>query len=358
MSDQPANPLLRTVKSVLPKPVKVALRPAVQAVAPSLLTPPARSNGFDWENLSFCDKPVGNKWTVVNPQTGSEHKFFFLCGCWKSGTHWVQAILNLHPKVNIHGEYHFEQMLNALDRFTTPGWFVGHRPRGKRAATEAMENLIRRTMYATSRDAPEATWLGDRSPRHLRPVLQGAPHYWLIRDGRDVLISYSWHWLRANNASIGQPWTRRLVAQYGPEYISNPERFRDPNYGLLGDDEWVRQSARAWARYVDNDFGSVDRIRAEGTPVMKIVYEQLHAKPHEGAAEIFKFLGLDPAEADPLSEETKTLPGFKKEDLKSRTRKGQAGDWQNYFNDRLTRIFKEEAGEALIRAGYEKDLNW
>jgi hypothetical protein len=175
MSDQPANPLLRTVKSVLPKPVKVALRPAVQAVAPSLLTPPARPNGFDWENLSFCDKPVGNKWTVVNPQTGIEHKFFFLAGCWKSGTHWIQNILNLHPEVKIKGEYHFEHLLKAMDKFTGPKWCMGSKPRGKIVANAAMESMVRRVMFATTRECPTATWLGDRSPRPLREVLPGAP---------------------------------------------------------------------------------------------------------------------------------------------------------------------------------------
>lgn len=39
-------------------------------------------------------------------------------------------------------------------------------------------------------------------------------------------------------------------------------------------------------------------------------------------------------------------------------RKGQIGDWQNYFNDEHKRVFKDLAGEALIKFGYETSNNW
>jgi lipopolysaccharide transport system ATP-binding protein len=46
------------------------------------------------------------------------------------------------------------------------------------------------------------------------------------------------------------------------------------------------------------------------------------------------------------------------EDIAIHERKGTAGDWRNYFTERLTRSFKELCGELLIATGYEKDLNW
>jgi hypothetical protein len=39
-------------------------------------------------------------------------------------------------------------------------------------------------------------------------------------------------------------------------------------------------------------------------------------------------------------------------------RKGVSGDWRNYFNDEITALFKEEAGQLLIDAGYEEYFNW
>jgi hypothetical protein len=39
-------------------------------------------------------------------------------------------------------------------------------------------------------------------------------------------------------------------------------------------------------------------------------------------------------------------------------RKGQIGDWRNHFTETHRRVFKEVAGETLIKLGYEKDRNW
>jgi hypothetical protein len=46
------------------------------------------------------------------------------------------------------------------------------------------------------------------------------------------------------------------------------------------------------------------------------------------------------------------------EDPSSFYRKGVAGDWKKYFTEEDRRVFKEEAGELLIRLGYEEDLDW
>ena len=46
------------------------------------------------------------------------------------------------------------------------------------------------------------------------------------------------------------------------------------------------------------------------------------------------------------------------EDSSSFYRKGVAGDWRNHFTEEDRRVFKEEAGELLIRLGYERDLDW
>jgi len=49
---------------------------------------------------------------------------------------------------------------------------------------------------------------------------------------------------------------------------------------------------------------------------------------------------------------------FGREDVKSHLRKGIAGDWRNHFDDELKERFKSLYGDALIQAGYEKDLDW
>ena len=46
------------------------------------------------------------------------------------------------------------------------------------------------------------------------------------------------------------------------------------------------------------------------------------------------------------------------EDPASFFRKGVSGDWRNLFTERDKQIYKEEAGELLIKLGYEKDNDW
>jgi len=38
--------------------------------------------------------------------------------------------------------------------------------------------------------------------------------------------------------------------------------------------------------------------------------------------------------------------------------KGQAGNWQRLFTEKDKSVFKEIAGEMLVKWNYEKDLNW
>lgn len=39
-------------------------------------------------------------------------------------------------------------------------------------------------------------------------------------------------------------------------------------------------------------------------------------------------------------------------------RSGKTGEWKKYFKDEHKKIFKEVAGDLLIKLGYEKDNNW
>jgi hypothetical protein len=73
---------------------------------------------------------------------------------------------------------------------------------------------------------------------------------------------------------------------------------------------------------------------------------------------MYRFLGLDPAEARPLSEKSRTVPGFGREDPSSFYRKGEVGDWKNYATDDFRRWFKDEAGEMLVAMGYEAGSAW
>lgn len=46
------------------------------------------------------------------------------------------------------------------------------------------------------------------------------------------------------------------------------------------------------------------------------------------------------------------------EDITAHARKGIAGDWSNYFTDKVKNMFKVYYGDLLIASGYEKSFEW
>ncbi len=351
----PPATLADKAKAVLPRPVKVALKPLARKVG--LAEPDIE------DPLLELSRPSIGPWRVeVNHR---RHNYFFLCGCWRSGTHWVARVLNLHPDVHIVGEFHFNHLLNGLANFTAQspakgvgGWYQGHKPYLARIASESIQTLARRCVYAATRSKPSALWIGDHSPRRLEELLPGAPNILVVRDGRDVLVSQAFHSLRANKVSFFRPAFRSFAGRYMAEFKADPEAFKGATRGFLCEDLWVRAQARDWAATIRGDLAARESLAAAGTPVLTVRYEDLHRDFEATRAEMYRFFGLNPELAAAPSHETKTLPGFKKETLTSDNRKGIVGDWINYFDERIKRTFKEEAGQTLIDIGYEKDLNW
>lgn len=351
----PSSSLADKARAVLPRPVKVALKPLARRVG--LADPEVE------DPLMELSRPAISPWQVE--VKGRRHNYFFLCGCWRSGTHWVARVLNLHPEVNIVGEFHFNHLLAGLANFTAQsqgtgvgGWYQGHKPYLARIAADSIRTLARRCIYAATRAKPDALWIGDHSPRRLDELLPGAPNILVVRDGRDVLVSQAFHSLRATRPGFFRPAFRKFAARYTAEFRENPEMFRGTTRGFLSENLWVRAQARDWAAYVREDLAARDRLVVAGTPVLTVRYEDLHRDFEAKRDELYRFLGLDPGRAACPSHETKTLPGFKQETLTSDNRKGIVGDWNNYFDDCIKRIYKEEAGQALIDLGYEKDLDW
>ena len=81
-------------------------------------------------------------------------------------------------------------------------------------------------------------------------------------------------------------------------------------------------------------------------------YEDVHADPLAAQARMYRFLDLDPEEADTPSTESNTAAGFDREDPNSLYRKGKIGDWETYATDAWVSQFNDIAGEAMIAAGY------
>lgn len=291
---------------------------------------------------------------------GTEYSFFFLCGHPRSGTHWMQALLNLHPRINIQGEYHFEMLFTGFWQFESRDWHLGAHEPMRSIAKSGIQRIVRECMLSTTHLRPGATVLGDMTPRELFVMLPGAPTIHIVRDPRDVIVSWTFHQLRIENelASRG-PWQVPMAALL-EKFKEDPAYFeRNPDL-LLSVEPWVRHVARNWAERARRDAAAKARITggiAKGT-VHEVRYEEIHADPETERRKMYQFLGLDPDEALPLDANPAAVAGFGGQGATSFYRSGKSGDWRTYFNDRAKQWFKEEAGERLIEVGYEQDGGW
>lgn len=285
-------------------------------------------------------------------------RYFFIVGQMRSGTNWACALLNLHPKIHCHGEYHFERLFEGVEKFTSKPNALGSAEPLRSEAIEHFRAFVRSTMRRQLKSRPGAAWVGDRTPRELATLFDGAAHFLLIRDGRDALVSRAHHELRMNGLR-GKPFESKMAA-HAAAFQRDPEYFHRRPELLFDDLEYLERLARLWSERMGRDLEAVRRMEngdIDGR-VRIVRYERLYADVERERSEMYRFLDLDPDDAAPVSRESHTTPGFESENPHSFRRRGEVGDWRNYATDDFRHIVKEHAGEMLIQLGYETNLDW
>jgi len=294
----------------------------------------------------------------------AEYKFFFVCGHSRSGTTWLEKVLDLHPRLNCTGEFHLEVVRHGFDQFVRRRWHLAHAEPMRSIAEECFAETVRRCLMSVAERKHGADWIGDRTPRPLRPLVPGAPHILMVRDGRDVAVSYMIHQMRTNGLDVRKEPFRTMLERDVRALRDDPDHFESHPERLVRHPGWVRHVARKWARRTGRDLDAVERFEKgelDGTATM-VRYESLRSDPETERTRLYEFLGVDPGEAAPLSSESGTNPGLARHDPGGKARKGVVGDWRTFavgrHGRRFKRIFKEEAGEMLVRLGYERDRDW
>ncbi|MFG0260344.1 MAG: sulfotransferase domain-containing protein [Phycisphaerales bacterium JB041] len=302
--------------------------------------------------------------TRTTSATATRPGYFFVRGHPRSGTNWVSNLLNLHPAVSCTGEFHFETIYNAVHRTKSIPWQITGREPIRTELEDAFGDMVRRCVSRACRDhKPDAAWHGDRTPSDLLSWMSGARYIWVLRDGRDVAVSWTFHQLRKGRevieASIPADASGHLL-RLCDGFAEDPERFvREPEL-LLGDEAWVRHVAGTWDRRYRSDTGAVreiERPEFDGE-VLAVRYEDLHADTEAQRDRMLEFLGLDPAQSESPSAETFTRAGYDSTDPTKYRRQGEVGDWKKYFTDQARAWYHDVAGDSLVRAGYAQDEHW
>lgn len=268
---------------------------------------------------------------------------FFVCGAPKSGTTWLQRILDAHPEVTCSGEGHF------IDRFSAPaaqvvraynqqltdvGRYVYEgRPYYDAVDQAEFDEIVRGFILKRlrARAGEETRWVGDKTPgytSHLPQLLRLFPDarfFHIVRDPRDVAVSRMAHAHRVGAAEALTPGT---VA------------FRRS----------LTTAVRLWCEAIT----AVDAFAAEHPGrVHEIRYRALHADPVGEIARIFAFLGAPTHEIlmERIAAETsfRTMAGRPagEEDLSSFLRKGVPGDWTSRLDAASVSYIVEACGELM-----------
>ena len=367
--------IVRDLKAYLKKNLTRARAPEAQFPRSS------RERGLDREEQQSRQETTAN-----NPQV------FFIIGGGKSGTTWLKRLLNAHPEILCLGEgrifnrewgrddfRHVEvkvpprSLYGALSGSEDLRLWVQRSVWGSKEAVEKhIDNLTRLAIdYFLQQRLSETrkTIVGDKTPflvgsnvlEEIQRIYPEAKVIHMIRDGRDVEISMLHHRWK-NSMDRGGPHILKPEEEERRKAHEDGDLERLAEMGWFDEDE-LRRRARLWSSQVA---GAVkDGLELLGDNYTEVTYESLLEDTGAQVRRLAKFLGarsdkktvrrcVEKASFEKLSRGRKRG----QEDPTSFFRKGVAGDWKNVFTEKDRQIFKEEAGNLLVKLDYESDEDW
>lgn len=278
-------------------------------------------------------------------------QIFFVGGVVKSGTSWVQHLLNLHPQVSCGGESHFGDSLfprlktaleehnrHILDKAQNAFRYeVGEQPivYGSDELLHLFSTAILLLLRADARGKPVLA-IGEKTPGNLDAIdmlgnlIPGSKFIQVVRDPRDAAIS-AWH----HNWRMNPPEVNKLAPTLA---------------------QFVKVFAERWAASVSLGLGF---SAAHPDRYLDIRYGDLLAEPGPTLVRLCRFLGVDDSESvvrgcvEAASFER--LSGGRargQENLGSFFRKGVTGDWTNYLDAETQAHVIEKAGALMARYGF------
>jgi len=269
---------------------------------------------------------------------------FFVGGLPRSGTTWVQQLLNAHPQLVCLGESHFfNDLVPSLTR--TVEAYGKRRAVGQDTWAPTVQGprhqLLSPMLHATfvalvqenldGRDPAGIMAIGEKTPdniMHLQRiwnVFPGARFVNVIRDGRDGAVS---------------------------AFI----RFRSKLPPEMTQEDYARAYAEGWSTRIREA-----RALARDRRYHEVRYEALHADPDNAAGALFAFLGADGSpEAVRAALDTASfekLSGGRKrgqEDTASHYRRGEVGGWSEVLTSAEIEAFESIAGPVMDELGYAR----
>ncbi len=297
---------------------------------------------------------------------------FFIFGHARSGTTLLMRLVRLHSEVHCNYQAHFftrQPLLKSL--VNTPEaeeWLTRKSNRWNQGRDLSPLVLRAAADVILERDAARAgkRIVGDKSPsstihgqavRDLHAVYPDAKLIYIVRDGRDVLISERFRNFVEESKFLTAE-DKRILS----DLRLDPAPFSDGRRSIFTE-TFIRRVAKGWVANMTETEDEARRLY--GKIYFALRYEDLLSTPFDEMQRLWEFLGVkaDRSLEKTIIEEMSSNPDEEWQerrngDVASFLPKGQAGNWPRLFTARDKAIFKEVAGAMLVKWKYEKDLNW
>ena len=298
---------------------------------------------------------------------------FFIFGHARSGTTLLMRLARLHPEVHCNYQVHFftrQPLLKSLvNTPETEEWLARKSNRWNRGRDLSPLVLRSAADFIMERDAAREGKMivGDKSPsstihgqavRDMHAVYPDAKLVYIVRDGRDVLISERFRNFVEESKFLTSE-DKRIISDLQVDSASFANGRRS-----IFTEAFIRRVAGGWVENLQETEDEGRRLFNENYFGMR--YEDLLTTPFEEMSKLWNFLGVKKIENSLdkiLRDEMASNPdeewqSKRNEGIASFLSKGQAGNWSRLFTEKDKSIFKEVAGEMLVKWKYEKDLNW
>jgi hypothetical protein len=276
-------------------------------------------------------------------------QIFFIGGCARSGTTWLQLLLDAHPRISCRGEAHFvTDLAQSLKRaIQEHNEFILNKNRtlfheiegypvfGSEHFNHLHATAILLLLLEQSKGKP-ALAVGEKTPENvqafdgLSAIIPSAKFLHIVRDPRDAAVSGWYLGMRAIPAEM---------------QAMHPTRAH-----------FFKGYARGWGPEIERAIGFGARHPERYT---ELRYEDLLESPLPTLKRICRFLGVD--DSDAIVERCFADTKFEKlsggrprgvEDESSHFRRGVVGDWRNHLDAETHAYFLAQAGTLMARFGY------
>ena len=296
----------------------------------------------------------------------SREKFFIL-GHARSGTTLLARLVRLHPEIHCNWQAHFftrEPFLKSLvDNPETAEWLVRKSNRWNQGRDMSPLVLRASADFILERDAARAgkRIVGDKSPsslihgqavRDMAAIYPDASLIYIVRDGRDVLISERFRNFVEDSKFLTAE-DRRIIAALKVDQ----KPFTDGRSSIFTE-AFIRRAASGWVANLQET--EAEGLRLYDGRYFALRYEDLLATPFNEMQKLWQFLGVkvESTLEAAVSEELSSNPdeewqAQRNDSIASFLPKGKAGNWRNMFTQQDRQVFKEIAGGMLSKWGYE-----